>query len=97
MTRHERLRAARSKIYRTAAEFARAAEVEEVTYRSHENGNRDFDFDTGKYYAIKLDVDPYWLWHGENSDPDRALLEKLRRLPDERRRLIEQMIRELAG
>jgi DNA-binding XRE family transcriptional regulator len=97
MTRHERLRAARSKIYRTAAEFARAAEVEEVTYRSHENGNRDFDFETAQYYALKLNVDPYLLWHGESTDPDRALLEQLRRLPEERRRLVEQMIRQLAS
>jgi DNA-binding XRE family transcriptional regulator len=97
MTRHERLRAARSKVYRTAAEFARAVDVEEVTYRSHENGNRGFDFDTATFYAARLGIDPNWLWHGDAADRDRALLERLRSLPADRRELVELMIEKLAS
>lgn len=71
-TRSERLRAARHQAgYLTMAAFARAAGVEEATYRMHEKGERGFD-DRARDYAGKLGVSYIWLLHGDVAYDDPA-------------------------
>lgn len=55
--------------FRTAGEFARAADVPEPTYRSHENGGRGLTDSYAKRYAKKLGVPWIWLRSGEGSVP----------------------------
>ena len=43
------------------------------TYAGHENGSRDYDFDTAQRYAKAFKVDATWLMSGrEPPDNDRA-------------------------
>lgn len=66
-TAAERLRAARTAAdYRTAAAFARAADIDEVTYRSYENGNRNLPTDAARMIARHLGVRWEWLLFGED-------------------------------
>ncbi len=70
--RAERLRAARHKAgFQSMAAFARAAGVEEATYRMHEKGDRGFD-DRARDYAAKLGVSYIWLLHGDVASDDPA-------------------------
>lgn len=63
----ERLRQARERRgYRSAAAFARAVDVPEVTYRAYENGNRSIQMDAAMEFARLLEVDWTWIVTGEN-------------------------------
>lgn len=56
--------------FRSAAAFARAYELSEVTYRSHENGQRGMNLEAAQRYARLLKVSPSWLLTGEGGGPD---------------------------
>ena len=61
----DRLAAARKKAdYRSARAAALDNGWVESTYRSHEKGGRDFDFETAQRYGRVFKVDPLWLLHG---------------------------------
>jgi phage repressor protein C with HTH and peptisase S24 domain len=49
----------------SAATFARAAGVSEVTYRAYENGTRNLPEDAARFLAQKLGVNWLWLFAGE--------------------------------
>lgn len=62
----QRLRWARQAAgYASAATFARAAGVSEVTYRAYENGTRNLPEDAARLLAQKLGVTWLWLFAGE--------------------------------
>jgi len=64
----ERLKKAREDAgYETAADFARDHSLSEVTYRSHENGARNFKPDVAKKYAGLLGIDWQWLYLGDDA------------------------------
>ena len=60
-----RLQWARALEYDSAAEFARALDVPEVTYRAHEAGSRNFGERSARRYAAHLGVSWVWLYTGE--------------------------------
>lgn len=67
-----RLRAAREHAgYRSAAQFARAIDMPEVTYRAYENGTRAIPVEAAREFARKLSVAWSWLLTGEDA-PDFA-------------------------
>lgn len=67
-TLSERLKFAREQAgYESAADFARDNNLSEVTYRSHENGSRNFKPDVAKRYAELLSVEWQWLFLGEDA------------------------------
>lgn len=69
-TPSERLRRAREvRGYRSAAGFARAANVSEVTYRAYENGTRSLQVDNAMAFARLLAVDWVWIMTGDNPPP----------------------------
>ena len=62
----QRLRWARQAAgYASAATFARAAGISEVTYRAYENGTRNLPEDAARFLAQKLGVTWLWLFAGE--------------------------------
>lgn len=62
----QRLRWARQASgYASAAIFARASGVSEVTYRAYENGTRNLPEDAARFLAQKLGVSWLWLFAGE--------------------------------
>lgn len=62
----ERLRSARIAAgFKSAEEFASSNKLPLPTYRSHENGNRNFTYSTAKMYARFLGCAPQWLFAGE--------------------------------
>lgn len=63
---HQRLRHARMAAgYAKAADAARALGVRPATYAGHENGHRDFDYETAERYGRKFSVRGAWLLTGE--------------------------------
>ena len=69
-TAAERLEKARIAAgYRSAAAFARAVDVHESTYRSHENGTRPLTIDAAKIYAPKLAIPWNVLYFGDDAPP----------------------------
>ena len=67
-TKALRLRWARQAAgYASAARFARAAQVSEVTYRAYENGTRNLTEDAARELGRKLGVDWLWLFAGEGA------------------------------
>lgn len=65
----ERLRQARKAAgFRSAAEFARQHGIEEVTYRSHENGVRGIPVSAARHYGKLLATSWQWILTGEG-DP----------------------------
>lgn len=71
---HDRLRQARANAgFKSAAEFAAAAGVQEGTYRHHENGIRGFPAAAARRYAAKLGVTANWILFGDgDSERDHA-------------------------
>lgn len=68
---HENLRKARIKAgYKSAAKFAKSIEVDEATYRHHENGTRGIDIYTLGKYAKALGVDVNSLFAEESTASD---------------------------
>ncbi len=68
----ERLQWARKRAgYESAAAFARAKNLNEVTYRAHESGNRGIPASRAFDYARALKVGASWILYGEGS-VDRA-------------------------
>ena len=66
MKAHQRLKDARiAAKFAKASEAARALGVKEPTYLGHENGSREFDFDTAEKYGRKFGVRAAWLMKGE--------------------------------
>lgn len=66
--RYDRLKWARERAgYSEAASFARAHGLNEVTYRSHENGQRGFKNATAQQYARLLRVSYEWLQTGRGA------------------------------
>lgn len=65
----DRLKDARQARYRSARAFALAheEEINESTYRSHENGTRDLTEDAAKTYASLLGTTWQWLMEGDDS------------------------------
>lgn len=59
--RHDRLRQAREKKYKTAKDAADALGMKTSTYRAHENGQNPFGIDEAQVYGAKFGVDPLWL------------------------------------
>jgi len=63
---HDRLREARSKAgYATAAAFAKAYDLPESTYRSHENGSRGLNVAAARHYGELLGLPWLWIMEGE--------------------------------
>lgn len=59
---HERLETAwRNRGFQSASDAARAYGWPVSTFRSHSNGNREFDVETAIKYARGLKVSPLWL------------------------------------
>lgn len=56
----------------TATDAARRFGWIEPTYRSHENGARDFKIDQAKIYADSFGVSVDWLFYGRGQAPSRA-------------------------
>lgn len=83
----ERLRWARRRAgYASAAAFARAAEVPEVTYRAHEKGpravgGRGLSERSARTYAERLGVSWAWLLTGVGNPQDRDPATETRRAP----------------
>lgn len=66
---HPRLRNARINAgYSSAADFARAAGIEEGGYRHHENGTRPLTAEAAQKYAPFLRCNWIWLYNGEDSE-----------------------------
>lgn len=71
--RHQRLREARERAgYKSATKAAEALGVGASTYRAHENGQNDFDFDHAQKYARFFRVSPTWLLSGVDTGQDTA-------------------------
>ena len=70
-TRGERLRAARSKLFRSARAAAKALDVAVSTYGAHERaeapGGRDYGPDEARRYARRFKVTPEWLLTGSRA------------------------------
>ena len=68
---HGRLREARDRAgYPTAAAFAKAHDLTESTYRSHENGSRGLTMAAARLYAELLGVP--WIWIMAGDQPSAA-------------------------
>lgn len=73
MEKHQRLKTARLKAgFRFATEAARALNVIEPTYLSHENGSRDFDAESAARYARRYGTSVEWLLYGRGQPPGEA-------------------------
>ncbi|MBA5778222.1 helix-turn-helix transcriptional regulator [Stappia sp. F7233] len=73
MDQHERLIAARKAAgFATASEAARALDVREPTYLSHENGTRGYGRQADRY-ARRFGVNVEWLLYGRGKGPDGTL------------------------
>lgn len=69
----KRLRRARERAgYKTAADFCRANDLPESTYRSHENGTRGLLPPQARLYARRLGTTMSWLLEGKDSDDIEA-------------------------
>jgi hypothetical protein len=81
-TRGERLRAARSKLFRSARAAAKALDVAVSTYGAHERaetpGGRDYGPDEARRYARRFKVTPEWLLTGSRAGPMPAGAEEHR-------------------
>lgn len=73
--RHARARAGHS----SAAAFATAAKVRDVTYRAHENGTRNLTVSAARSYAPHLGVSWQWLVFGDEMTPQPSAAELPRR------------------
>ena len=95
----ERLRAARTAAdYRTAAAFARVVDMDEVTYRSYENGNRKLTTDAARAIAEQLGVRWEWLLFGEDVREGAGEMQPLRkRQADGMLSIAELEVRAYAG
>lgn len=69
----QRLEWAIKRKFKYVSDFARAIDGNEVTIRSHVNGNRNFDIADAKVYAQVLDVPWFWLM-AETNNLDSELL-----------------------
>ena len=67
METHERLRAARERMYRTAAEAAQALGVSYQTYAAHENGSRGLRREAALRYAKFFNIPLEYLLTGRKS------------------------------
>lgn len=74
-TPNERLRAARLKLFASAAEAAKALGVPVGTYSGHENGHRGFPAKRAPLYARKFKVSEEWLLYGKGRPEDGAMPE----------------------
>jgi phage repressor protein C with HTH and peptisase S24 domain len=63
----ERLRLAREAKFRTAGAAAEALGMSASSYRAHENGQNNFDFDQAVIYGKKFGVDPIFLLTGNTN------------------------------
>jgi phage repressor protein C with HTH and peptisase S24 domain len=64
--KNDRLKKARVDAgFRYASDAANAMGLVASTYRAHENGQNDFNFEEAQVYAKKFGVDPLWLMHGD--------------------------------
>lgn len=78
---HNRLKKARENAgHASAAAFAIKFDIEETTYRSHENGNRGIPIEAASRYATLLKVSAWWILTGENEsagdNPDFTMIER---------------------
>lgn len=90
MEPNERLKEARvAAKFQKASEAARAIGVIEATYLGHENGSRNFDFDSAEKYGRKFGVRAAWLLKGEEPRNRRPAAFKEAPLRDEGRQTIE--------
>lgn len=69
-TPNERLRRARERFFKSAAEAARAMGVPVGTYSGHENGHRGFPAGRAPEYARRFKVSPEWLLYGKGDEPE---------------------------
>lgn len=69
---HERLKAAREKMFETAAEAAQALGVNYQTYAAHENGSRGLRRDAAMRYAKYFNISLEYLLTGRKSSPSRT-------------------------
>lgn len=84
---HQRLQWARKRKYpASAVEASTALHVNMNTYKSYENGTRNFNADEAKVYARAYGIDWLWLLYGREvlrrqalTAEEAALLEKYRR------------------
>lgn len=96
-SRADRLRAARRDAgYKTVRAACDAFGYHYPTYAGHENGARDFDFDTAERYAKAFGVDATWLMSGKApaSSEQAEIIDIWTRIPQRDR---EAAIRMLKG
>lgn len=68
-----RLKQARERAgFKSGADFCRAHELPESTYRSHENGTRGISLPQARLYARLLNVPLNWLLEGKEGDDIEA-------------------------
>lgn len=71
LEKHDRLRKSREDAgFGSASAAANALSMTASTYRAHENGQNDFDFDFATKYAKRFGVDPMWLFAGIDKPTD---------------------------
>lgn len=76
--RHDRLRQARIAAgYEKAIDAIRRHGFKEHSYRSNENGNAPFSYDTARTYAAAFKVRPEWLYSGDGTMKGDALMVKI--------------------
>lgn len=87
-----RLREARQRLFKTAAEAAEALDMKAVTLRAHENGQNGISLYDAERYARRYNVNLQWLLTGRGEDrPDPALYVEFGEMID-----VENMIDPLA-
>lgn len=69
------------------------------TYAGHENGSRDFDFDTAERYARAYKVNVTWLMSGKDTPKDEGaeIVRIWDRIPLENRQSALRMLKSLSG
>lgn len=76
-TPNERLRIARQRFFKSAAEAARSLGLSVGTYSGHENGHRGFPASRAPAYARKFKVSEEWLLYGKgDGDPSPTLTDE---------------------
>ncbi|MFK7696430.1 helix-turn-helix domain-containing protein [Paenibacillus sp. HJGM_3] len=81
----------------TQEEAAKRLKMIRSTYSNYENGNREPDFETAEKIAEFYGVDVnYLLGKFTNDQAKNAVLEAYTRLPQDKRKIIDEMIKALS-
>lgn len=93
----DRIRRLRKDKGLTQEEAANRLRMIRSTYSNYENGNREPDFDTAKriaeFYGVTVD---YLLGAFTDDQAKNAVMDAYTRLPQEKRKIIDEMIKALS-